>query len=222
MKVLIVADSRGRGLASAIRNASFTGELYVLRHSGATILDAVLGSLTQIEETMPDFVIVMAGICNVTNKNKCTKYISLKTGSNDEIIGQLMEQVNEAYKAIRSVSLAIVSHATIVGVDLSDCNNKDRRYMTDKLYKSFCEDTKVVHPDQERLNDIVLAVNRRLTDINALHMAPTVWMASGVHTYFAHKYHHRYARLKDGCHPTDKTLNYWARQVVRTVNRLKL
>ena len=48
---------------------------------------------------------------------------------------------------------------------------------------------KKIHPQQARLNDVILTVNRCIADLNMQRNAPTVWLANGVHAYHHNEYH---------------------------------
>lgn len=221
MRTVIVADSRGRRLQEAILLTKYEGDILVQANSGADIQEATAHTLSKLIDFKPDHVVVMAGICNITVRNKVNKTTCLRYGTIAETVSNVIEQAHSAYKMILSQCDCIVSFATITGIDLCDYNNRERKYMPDDAYATY-NAKKTQHPEQARLDETILMVNRRLTDLNVQHSAPTVWLASGVHAYYGHKYHHRYGRLRDGCHPTTKTLDYWARQISRTSKQLKL
>lgn len=222
MLVLVIADSRGRGLNDVILSTNFKGEGRGITHSGAGILTAVTWSLSSISLLDPKYIIIMAGICNITHRDSTSKLTSLGSCSNIELIDCLLDETQAAYKAIHQISHCTVSNATITGVDLADYCNPRCKHMTEVAYNPYCLHDKTVHADQHRLNKIILAVNHKLTALNQQHESSTVWMASGIHTYYSHTYQHRYSHLRDGCHSNDKTLAYRARQIARTSNLLKL
>ena len=43
------------------------------------------------------------------------------------------------------------------------------------------------------------------------------WITGTVHDYVNHKLYNRYARLKDGLHPTDLTKEVWAKKFVLAI-----
>ena len=218
MKSLIITDSRGTGISHIIAKNIETDNVTVSVHRGAGLQQAARRALPTFRTLNPEIVIIMAGICNITEKNKRTSEIHLRHRTVTDTVIAVMDSVRAAHNIIREQDQkCTVSIATIPGLDLSDYNNKRRKYMTDEEYRKYCKTSKTPHPDQETLNEAILEINRRITRYNENNRIPTTWIAGIIHPIYRRKHHHHYARLQDGCHGTTKTRIHWAKQITRTI-----
>lgn len=195
------------------------GEIELTVRPGATILRAVETSIHAITTYQPKLIIVTAGICNITKKDHTTKVITLRNTIAEIIIASVMDDIEKAHLRIRRITKAPISFATITGADLADINHKQRRHMSAKEYRQYVNCHKIIHPDQETLNNVIYAINRRITAFNYVNHTPTTWMAEVVHPYIRGKHKSYYTRLADGCHPTPNTRRRWAHQIARTIKR---
>lgn len=219
MKTLVIADSRGAHIAPILQATKDIGETKVVVNPGATILNAVQTARGTITTFQPDLIVVIAGICNITKRNRNTRMISLKHNNVDGIITEVMDEVVKARAEIERTSGAWISFATVTGTDLTDVNNHGRRTMTDAEYRTYVNTVKIPHPDQGTLDNALFELNRRITAHNNIHHTPTTWMAEVVHPYLRGQHRSYYTRLRDGCHPTPNTRTRWAHQIARTVRR---
>ena len=207
-------------MAPILRATADTDETKVMSKPGATILRAVQVACNTITYYQPDLIIIIAGICNITKKDRVTKTISLQHNTTDKIVTSVMDDIVEARREIEKISGAWISFATITGADLTDINNKNRRNMTDKEYRTYVDTVKTTHPDQNILNNALYKLNREITAHNNLHHTPTTWMAEVVHPYLRGTHRSYYTRLADGCHPTGNTRKRWAHQIARTIKKV--
>ena len=132
-----------------------------------------------------------------------------------------MAGAHKAHTVLKNETRSSVSFATVTGLDLTDYNNKKRKYMTSEEYEDYCASRKTTHPDQELLNAAIITLNQKLVELNISNNAPTTWTAGAVHAYFKNCHHHYYRRLNDGCHPDQSTTDRWAKQIARTIRRLQ-
>lgn len=220
MTTLIIADSRGRNLQQGLSEYADIGSTVVLSHSGADYESALSRSVNSIKTIKPARIIIMLGICSITNRDPVTKITQLKSIIVQEATASIMSTVKHTYKAIQSMHKCQISYATITGLDLTDYNNKRRKFMDEKQYNEYCTMSKKSHPQQTTLDQIVLELNRKLIAFNLEHKIPTTWTATAVHAYHNKKYHHYYNRLYDGCHPTQSTRNYWIKQLARVIKKM--
>ena len=220
MTTLIIADSRGRGLSELLANTKSPDQISLLTYPGAGSELAVLKSLKYISDFNPHLVIMLTGVCDLTWRNKSTKQISLRFEKLNEIISHVLDALHTAYDLLTAHGVPKISFATITGVDLSDCNYPPRKHMTTEQYIDYCATTKISHPDQSKLNDAILQINRKIVTLNRRNSAKTTWIAGLVHSYYKNKYHHCYKRLFDGCHPDQKTKKAWAGQIIKSLNRI--
>ena len=219
MKVLIISDSRGRRLQALIEGLNPAFTVRVLVHPGAGLELAVLRSVSTLGVFEPDVVLIFAGVCDLTWKNKQTKKIGLQHSTIQGNVDQLMGAVKSSYDLLQSMGKYRISYATVTGVDLMNYNLNPRARVNDRDDGLYC-DSVAQHQDQDVLNDSILEINREIVRFNRTIGSRTTWMAGLVHTYVRGRYRHRYGRLVDGCHPTDMTAQAWAGQIVKSVARL--
>lgn len=222
MSTIIIADSRGRGLQTIINNLTNSSDIKILFYPGAGYELATLKAMVQIREMKPILVVMFLGICDITWRNPATKIVGLRHRTVRENVDHVLNAIRSAHDLLRTVGVFNISFATVTGVDMSDCNCPRRKFMDKVQYKSYCGETKVAHPSQTVLNDTIIALNKKIVLYNKANSTQTTWMAGLVHSYFKNKYHHYYNRLRDGCHPDDKTKVAWAAQIVKSTNRLKV
>ena len=185
------------------------GTVNVAVHKGAGYESAVSKSLEMIRHVRPDLIIVMAGVCDITWRNRQTKTTQLRYITESDIVKTVVTAAQESYDLIQSMHKCEISYATITGIDITDYNNRARATMSDSQYHEYCKTTKVTHRYQSLLDNSIIEINRRLIAFNKTHNTATTWTATAVHTYHNRGHHHYYRRLSDGCHPTPATLGYW-------------
>ena len=217
MFTLVISDSRGNGIQDLIKPIIDIGEVQVLQHRGAGYGKAIRDSLTIIDRRNPDLVILMVGICDITTRDRSTKLTSIRNTNQDKLTNNVILALNQAVKELREHGCKLISIATIAGIELADYNNPDRRYMNPEQYEEYRRTTKTTDPNQEQIDTTILLLNKKIVSINRLSASPTTWIASAVHAYFKGAYHHYYKHLQDGCHATQRTKQYWANQIVRTI-----
>ena len=219
MKVLMISDSRGRRLQTLIEAYQPTFEIRVLVYPGAGIELAVLRAIPTLKLFAPDLVLVFAGVCDLTWKNRQTKVVGLKHSEPLGNVQQVMGALRASHELLTTLGMFKISYVTLTGLDLTDCNYRSRPRMSEREYESY-NATKKVHRDQAVLNSSVIQINKLIVRFNKSIGSKTTWLAGLVHTYTNKSYHHHYRRLADGCHPTDKTAQAWANQIVKSVTRL--
>lgn len=218
-RVLIIADSRGRGIETVINNLNDNYNVSVVVHPGAGLELAVLRSIPTIRHLQPALVLMLAGICDLTWKNKNTKVINLRHTSVSDNVTQVMDAIKSSFDLLKANGDYIISFSTITGADLRDCNYKPRAKMNDSDYTQYCA-ARVPHPAQTTLNQSILTINKLLVKFNKRNGTKTAWVAGLVHAYANKSYHHHYRRLRDGCHPSNKTMHAWAAQIVKSICRI--
>lgn len=219
-KVLVIADSRGRFLHAPLSQQQAIGSLKIMVLPGATIELSVLKSVAAIGKFRPQTVIIMTGICDITQRNRATKLTTLRHTNVYEVLTRFKSAASDAYALILSLHPNIkIILAPITGVDLLDYNNKHRQGLSEAEYKLY----KANHgsdPNQDLLNSMVLSINKWIVSANVAHKLPTPWIATDVHRYHKGMTHHQYWRLKDGCHPSQALTNSWAKKLARACRDL--
>lgn len=220
MGTVIIADSRGAGLKKYLDSRDAHGEVTVLAHPGSGYEMAVIKSLTSIREIKPDLVIVVVGICDLTTRNKVTKYTGLRYSTVAANVDHVISSAKSSFELLRNMGTFKISYATMTGLDIEDYNYPQRRQMNDDEYRYYCSKLKPSNPDQLLLNASVLEVNRQLMAINKCSGTQTTWVGGIVHAYFKHTNHHHYIRLIDGCHLNENTKRAWALQLGKSIKRI--
>ena len=173
----MIADSRGREMGWEMDHMSDIGETNVITHPGADIITATRRSIETLRRHNPNLVILHAGICDITKKDRNTGVITLKSTDSTRTVNRIMATIDTAYRLIRSHGNPTVSISTITGVDLSDINSKQRRLMSETEYQIHNK-SKRPHDHHNLLNDMILAVNRRITAFNEINSTPTAGRSS--------------------------------------------
>ena len=219
MKTLIIADSRGAGLQPLLEELGQI-DTHTLVHRGAGYLMAARKSLGWVNTHNPSLVILMTGVCDLTQRSPTTKITSLRHNTVQGNVEQVIGSAQAALGLLRAAWTGRITLATITGIDLSDYNNPSRKHMSTDEYKKHCLTDKATHPQQDILNLSVLEINRQITGINRINRVPTIWTGGVVHTYSKRKTYHYYIRLSDGCHADNSTKLEWANQIYKTTNRI--
>lgn len=221
MLTLIITDSRGQGLQELLNVIPDLDTMRILHFSGAGCLRATLNALPFIDRTPPDLVILMAGICDITIRNKITKITTIKELSQEELLQGALTAIKSAIVILEKHNCKRISIATVTGIELADYNNRERKFMTPLQYDRYRQSAKEIDVHQEEIDTVIVLLNKEIVAINRRAKNPTTWTANAVHAYFKKAYHHYYKHLQDGCHATTRTKQYWANQISRTVRIIK-
>ena len=203
-KILIIADSRGRNLGDELSN-HLSFDFKVSYHPGATIEEATLYSLKSLYKEKPELIIIMAGICQITYKNKKRRY-NLRNSPERVIIRRYFESLDTARQTImyycqqRELHMPKISIATQTGANLAAQNKLS-----------------IKHQDQDKMDNIIHEINRQVVELNTRYDIPTVWTSKYTHRYssLTKKYKAGYNSLKDGIHPTEKLTKCWGIEINR-------
>ena len=222
LKTLVIADSRGVGLYQKIKQLNDEGEVDVSVNKGAGVEKAVGNAIESYAKCNSKvLVIVMAGICDITVRDKNTGQTSLRSLSEGQMVDKAFLAITNAYQMLLTAGYINISVATITGIELDDYNSRKTKYLSQGEYMLYCTTGgKTTHPDQDMLNRTVLQLNRLITGLNRNNDMPTTWTASVVHSYFRNAYHHYYRKLYDGCHPRETTAVEWARRITATMGKV--
>ena len=171
--VLIVADSRGKGMQYILDRIDLKG----------LFLDAIYWR----SRHHYDIICIMGGICNVTTRSKTTRITTLRTMDTDTAI---INYVYEMNKGLDSLNAQYPDQVTImipiVGVDLSK-------------YSAILGQS----VEQNTVNHIITAINAKITDCDNSRNLPTPNVANIIHRCKGKgTWSHRYKYLSDGCHYT--------------------
>lgn len=210
MKVVILADSRGAGLKyelDCLNNGAF--DFVVIIKKGRGIIDLVREVSKRLVWIAPDVIIVTAGICDITEKNRETGLVTLQNVISEDVpalIESSMDTVRHHLSIVLTENPYKLIFGHIVGLDIARYNGQN-----------------VIHPQQDRLNDIIIKSNQTITAFNVSNDVPTPWLAKDVHPNNSKKgsKKHLYQKLApDGLHLSDLMKERWANIIYKLVNKL--
>lgn len=219
MSTLLITDSRGSGIQDHLTSLGHINT-NTLVHRGAGFELSVLKSVTEIKHTRPHLIVILAGVCDLTRRDRTLKTTHLRHNTVNENVNHVIGSAKSALDLIKALGNHRVTLATITGIDLADYNNPERSNMTADEYRYYCQNTKVMHTQQDILNTSVLEINRQITALNRSNSVPTIWTGGVVHTHSKRKTHHHYIRLFDGCHADSQTKKEWANQIHKALKRI--
>ena len=102
-----------------------------------------------------------------------------------------------------------------------DYNHRQRARMGAEAYDQYCKRNKEIDNNQQVLDEAVVEINRRITELNKKNNVPTTWLSTVVHSYYRGKHHHNYKRLRDGCHPDEVTKKKWGKLIIKSVRNIQ-
>lgn len=169
--VVIITDSRGFGFQAELdkigRREGSNVNIQVFTWRGRGITGSVKETSKQLIWMAPSLIIVSAGICDITHRDRNSRQISIA----DENIDQAVQRYEGQMDIIRhhlSVFLTEKPYKLVfcelIRADITKYNNQD-----------------YVHPHQEQLDETVLRINTRIAAFNKENSVPTPWIAKTVH-----------------------------------------
>lgn len=219
MAVMVLTDSRGRGLQHIIERLTEI-EVGVQVMSGAGSELAAIRALTQVREIKPALIILATGICDLTFRDTSTRKTSLRYSTVEECVEGVIGGIKAACEILEVMGKVKISVATLTGLDLVDYNCRYRKHMNEGEYENYCKERKRECKEQKILNEAIIEINRKITVINRNHGTPSTWLSTVVHSYYRKTHHHSYKRLQDGCHPGEATKLKWAKLIVKSLHHI--
>ena len=204
---VIITDSRGFRLQESILSANVNNipvGITVQKHNGAG-LRRLAQEAIDYSRNFPDHIVyVSGGICDFTIKNRVTGEITFDYKSQLDLtasIVKLLDEIDYLMHSNRPYCKFVI--CPLVGVDVS-------RYIpfiaatTPNLQNIFTGST--------------LDVNDHILHINQDRGYRMPYLATRVHTWRNHHYHHYYERLaSDGIHLTDDIRHHWASALIKAI-----
>ena len=219
MEVLVIADSRGRGLQDRIKE-SINNEVTVLTLCGAGSELAAIKSIETVKILKPKLIIITTGICDLTWRDRKTKITKLRHDTIRDCAEGVLEALKAAHDILDTLGDCKISIATLTGLDLTEYNRKDRSQTKHVEYKDHNIENRFRTKDQEMLNEAIIEINKMITVINKKAGVPTTWLGTVIHSYYRKTHHHNYNKLIDGCHPSDDTKLKWVRLIAKSIKHI--
>lgn len=193
MLTIVITDSRGRYLDTLINDE----HILVSVHSGAKLRHVAAQALQIIPRFHPDNILLMAGINDITCRNRHTRRVHLISNSPADLINHLILELNRAKSLIlNSYPNVRVVLGGIIGINLNAYN----RYPGISRMQWVVDNT-------------ITAINSYIRQVNHDSGVPHPRLVSKVHAWRQGFRHNIYNRLRDGLHPSDLVLEAWSRQI---------
>lgn len=193
MLTIVITDSRGRYLDTIINDE----HILVSVHSGARLRHVAQKALEIIPRFRPHVILLMAGINDITRRNRWTRRVHLINNSPSILIDHLIYELNHAKCLIQGPFPTVkVVLGGIIGMSLNAYNHLPG-----------------ISPWQWVIDDTITAINSYIRQVNHDSNVPHPRLISKVHTWNHGVRRNIYNRLTDGLHPSELILEAWARQI---------
>lgn len=200
--MVVICDSRGRHLQDYISNTSIT----VLTYSGAKLEDLLFRSQSRCSMIDPEYILILGGICNMSNKDRRSGKITLVT--RDEMA--LLDHMKSAFTAAWETAHELYPHKQVIFSGL--CGMDLNRYNGLTGY----------HPDQHKIDNVIHLLNHHIVDLNFRSGVYQPKLTSKVHRRSnSHGHRNQYRLLLDGIHPGPVVLKDWAKNINSLFNLLQ-
>lgn len=201
-RVLIVGDSRIRGMGYYLNNTSLNLEFTVQCLPGARIEEIGVKIMTCLAYNDDfDLVLHIGGINDVTKlKFRPSRYATLRYSSGPKTCEEVMLRLYRVREKIANIYGIPMCIATIPGMNLIN-------YSPMMWYR--------VLPLQETLDLSMFEINRRIRGLNRRYGHSTLNVAYPVHRCGGRggRYHSHYGWLVDGLHPKQSLMERWANDI---------
>lgn len=213
-RLLIIADSRGRGLENILRSNGIEATVFSNPGKGAVI--STLASCRFIRRHSPTLIILCGSICDITYRSVTAPYFKMRYETVTESKKFYIDQVREALGVLKNLFPEIPVQITpVIGIDLHVYNNQGES--RDESHLPYEQRTFDQH--QTRMNDTIASINDEVTCINRSNEIPTPWTANVVHARKGNKTFNRYLKLSDGCHLNTSTQEEWCKMLILSLKK---
>ena len=215
LDILLVADSRGKGLQSKV-NAALSKlhasniSIRIEPAQGATLSTLLSPTLAFLAEKHYDVLIVMAGVNDLSHihwKEDNTSRVSPKYYE----VGNLVEQIIPKYELFKQ-QVQSNAHGTLkilfaelIGLSFEQWNESPGDYPKEQL---------VISQSVELINQILWKMNKE-TGFPGPHLQ------NSVHELKKGRRHHKYKRIPDGLHADTATAKVWAHLIAKNAITLQ-
>lgn len=203
---LVISDSRGSELQYYLDQLDcYPFNIKVLVYKGKSIIEAVKAAKSKILWWSPRFILIMNGICDVTQLDRQTRLVSLRNNERQASLEyrESMDIVNHHLKILLDGNQAKVIFAQIVGLDIAKFNKEV-----------------LVNPQQEELDATISTINTEINSFNKVNGVISPWLARDVHKNNKGRKKARYWLLgEDGVHLTLELKERWASEILASFHK---
>lgn len=192
--MIVISDSRGRHLQEYLP----TNRIKVLFYSGASLEGMIRSAKSFCSISPPKYVLVLGGICNMTQKNRRTGEISLRFSHEDALLQHMKDVFTSAWDLARlSFPSSKITFSGLCGADLNRSNGLDG-----------------YHPLQPVIDNVISHLNQYIVELNFRFGAYQPKLTSKVHKRSKnHGFRNQYRLLEDGIHPGPIVLKDWSKNI---------
>lgn len=204
--IVLIMDSRGAGIQEEIDKRKKDGfNIKVLVYRGRGVAAAANEAEVKLAWWRPEQIYLVAGICDITRRDKDTKMVSLRLQETEAALETQLYYMKSAADSIAAVLTGTeykLIFAELTGMCISTYNQT--------LYP---------HEHQSILDDTVMQVNNEKVGINRENGCYTPWLARHVHKNKKNgskvtKYH---KLSEDGLHLTQELKEKWAMDLLDVI-----
>lgn len=209
-KILIMSDSRGRGMEHMLQTKSAEYKWEVRVKGGRGIRELIEAAYKEIIPQDYSLIIIMGGICDITRRDKAGRKIAVRSTETDDIITRVFTEAQRGMEMLTELNRKILITATY-GVDLEVYNkHMYGRYVNAEHKK-----------DQHKIAITVDAYNKRIAAINTQKGFPTIRLGNGIHSVRKNgSVNTTYKKLRDGCHPSGEMLKTNVQAIIKGVRKM--
>lgn len=174
-------------------------------YKGKGIIDAVRASKAKLLWWQPDIILIMNGICDVTQLDRRTRLVSLRSNE-AQIIAEYKESmdiVSHHLRILLDSKPAKVIFSQIVGLDIAKCNREW-----------------IPNAQQEELDTSINSVNVEINNYNHDNNVISPWIARDIHKNTKGYKKTKYQKLgEDGVHLSLELKQKWAAEILASLHK---
>lgn len=200
--MIVISDSRGR----LLQNHLFNERIKVLFYSGATLDNMLRLSHPQCLSIRPKYILVLGGICNMSQKNRRTGVISLRLVNEADLLASMKTAFLSAWELAQQLyPTCRIMFSGLCGLDLNRANG----------WFGY-------HLHQPIIDNVIEGINQYIVELNFRAGVFQPKMTGKVHKR-SKKLGHRnqYRLLDDGVHPGTIVLKDWSKNITNLFNLLE-
>lgn len=216
-KILVVCDSRGKGLERALQRIDRRRRWDVIIYKGKGMMRLVDQAIKSGYKRNYSIIIIMGGICDLTMLSWRERFVRARLTDSDETVEGIFQDVKPAIDLLRTITGKVLIAATY-GVDLMKFNTK----LFGEGGYGGVRDIAKRRADQRKVDYSVDMFNKRVAEINANERLPTIRLGNKVHhRRRSGEQYTTYKLLDDGCHPGDEMVEYNATLMCAALDRME-
>lgn len=206
-RALLICDSRGEGLNVHLNYEKTNIEWRILMLKGRGLQQLVRAAFNESLHHSYNVIVVAGGICDITRRERRERRISVRDGSPQEIVENILREITGELEEIR-VNGNNVILASTYGLDLWRYNFK--------LFGSYFNVN--LESDQTKIVETVDELNKALAYYNKNGGNNTIRLGNKIHHVKSNgRIKSYYEYLRDGCHPSEVMLLENATEILKMV-----